>query len=280
MKKLYALTFVLFLSVSILGCGQIQKATETIKPKPTKASAKAFTLNWFSLWDKGKYAEQYALIKPDQQKLISKQTFLEVCKTDAAQAAGIKVTTVVNNVELKGDTAIVSFTRSAALGNFASTDTIFFIDGAWRQQLEASSMIKYGVSPDKIDSIKKGVVGQQIAVPAYSVTISNPRTDKTATGSYGSRETAQGKYVMVDAALANTGKVPFRPNIDEEFKLSDSEGRSFSPSDKYMVFQPFGEIGPGMSESQTVGFDVPETAKGFILLIGKDQDIYSVPLGF
>ena len=139
-------------------------------------------------------------------------------------------------------------------------------------------MISYGVKPDKIESIKKGAVGQQITIPAFSVVISNPRTDKTATGKYGDRETAQGKFVMVDASVTNTGKEPFRISISQEFKLADSEGRSFSPADKYMAFYPFGEIGPGMSESQTIGFDVPETATGFVLLIGTGQDMYSVSL--
>ncbi|MHB0977708.1 MAG: DUF4352 domain-containing protein, partial [Candidatus Aquicultorales bacterium] len=76
-----------------------------------------------------------------------------------------------------------------------------------------------------------------------------------------------------------TGKQPFRPGTSDYFKLVDSQGRSFNPVDNSMAFGFFDEIGPGLSQTKVVGFDVPEDATGMILLVGKGSELWYVELG-
>lgn len=287
MKKALKWGAIIFGAIIVIaGCtasNQTSSRSDTPKPqsppKPTETGARAFAKKWVELARAGKYAELYELLSPDDKKLVSKKTYIETSKKNKEEASTIDYKVTIGTIEMGENTAKVTRSVATPLGNISDIDEIVFMDGKWYQKLEAESLLDFGVSPTKINGIKREALGQQFSIPAFSANITNARTDKTATSEYGSRETAKGKFVMVDVSIVNTGKQPFRPSESEYFKLIDSQGRSFNPSDSYMVFSSFDEIAPGLSETKTIGFDVPEDAKGLILIVGKGSELRFVELG-
>lgn len=281
-KRLGVMSVFLLMSALVLvvsGCKGVQEAKKVSKPKPTEAGARAFEQKYWKLMDSGKYAEGYALLSPQDKKLISKELFVKKNQEKEAERKVPRPKIEINSVELKDNQAKLSLGFDTPLGKITQLDTIVFIDGKWYQKLEIDSLIFYGVSPMKIPEIKKAALNERISIPAFDAVVLKAETSKTATGEFGERKTAQGKYVVIEATITNTGKETFRFDAKDFLKLMDSEGRTFEPVTEFAVFDFFKEIGAGMNETVKVGFDVPESAGGFKLLIGTENDKYLVELG-
>lgn len=279
MKK--CLVLLVIFSVVLSGCTAVQKATQNIetKPKPTKQGALEFGKKYWKLMDEKKYADAYELLSPENKKMVSKDAFLKRLREQDEQNKNIIINPEVIDAEVSGDAAKLTIILKNPMGDVTETDNIVFVDGKWYQQLENDSLISYGVDPVKIPGIEKASLGQAFSIPGFDAVVNQAIADKISTGEFGTRDTAQGKFVITTITVTNTGKEAFRFMPDDYLKLLDSEQRSFNPSTE-PSFSFGDEIGPGMNAALKIGFDVPENAKGFKLLVGSGNDQYLIDLGF
>lgn len=271
MKKLIPI-LILF----VLFAGACKKTTTQVKqviPKPTEKGAEKFVKKYWSLMNKLKYEKNYELLSPQDQKLVSKKTFIDARKEDKTN---YKVE--VGPVVLDGRTAKATLFFNTPLGRQSSVDKIIFVGGRWYQKLEQDSLISHGVNPSKIAGIKQATIGEQFSIPAFSATIKGVNKDKTITGEFGNRSTAQGIFIIVDFDVTNTGKQQFSFNADDYMVAVDSESRLFGSSQDSAT-ESFAQINPGMVAQLKVAFDVPEQAKEFSLLVGTENNRYLIPLG-
>jgi Domain of unknown function (DUF4352) len=93
-------------------------------------------------------------------------------------------------------------------------------------------------------------------------------------GTYDSSR-ARGKYVVVFMTAQNVGKVPQTLAIDQDFAVTDAQGRQFGRANsdansaayqKYKLDDYYDTVQPTFSERVAVVFDVARDARGLTLV--------------
>ncbi len=296
MRKGLVISILLVLVVSITGC------TKTVvnkdKPKPTKSGAKAAAVTYFMLRESGKYAEAYKILSPSTRKLVSKTNFSTNNKdTPADYYAQLPadyyahipkpdVFEKVVDVHLDGNKAIVT-ANAYMYGN--ERRTFVFTDGKWYRDFEATRLLEYGVKPESITSIKHASLHKTFSTPAFKAVVTKVEKNKIFTGETQFNTPADGIYVIAHLTITNTGRQTLRfPSfpLRTYLLLIDSRQRQFRPSqpNTFSAVDYTILIDPGKSQTYTAGFDVPESAKGFRLIVGAGKDavddvVYRVDLG-
>lgn len=257
---------------------------EKITQKPTEEGAKQFAENYWKLDSEGKYKEMYQLISPDDQKLVSEDTFIRKGEEQSNNKNLILSNVEITSIRLEGNIAKATMSYDTVLGKHTQIDNIIFIDGNWYQKLEEDSLLNfYEVPVSKLSSIKSAGLNEKISIPAFDITIKQARTEKTITQEFGSRLTAQGKFAIIDATVVNTGKDTLQlSSYDDYLQLIDSQDRKYQPYTEYygndLIFS--NDIGAGMSKNGMIIFEVPDDSAGLKLFVtDKAGNNYLVALG-
>lgn len=275
-KKLASIIIMVSIAFLSISCTK-----EIVKPqkqilKPTEEGAKKLAEKYWKLNYEAKYSEMYDLLSPKDMKLVSKEKYIESMKKRDEESLIPKVMPKITAVAVEGNLAKASLSYDTPFGKVTQDDTIIFVNGNWYQRLETDSLMEFGVPLAKLPDIKKANFNEQISVPAFDAIVHKVEVNKTMTDEYGTRETAKGKYIILEISIINTGKQPFRFSPEKYLNLSDNRDRIFNLAEFAPGTMTAPEIIASMTEKGLVAFDIPEDAQGLQLLIDKR---YLVDLG-